>query len=421
MEYIPLLIVLLIFSAFFSSAETAFLSLQRIRLDHHVKEEDPGAVAVSNLLTRPNRLLSAILVGNNLANTGAAVVGGLIAQRVVSGGLGALLAALVVTVLLVLFGEVGPKTVALHHNYRLTTIYALPMRLWAWLMRPVASILDLVTRAVIKVFGDNRESNAEISEAELRTMIGLSAETGAVEADEAQLIHRVFEFGDRQVHEVMVPRTEVVWLANGTSVEHFYEVFAQTPHSRFPIFDGDADNVTGIVGIKEVMRAVAMDEIDDPDAVDAVAGPAYFVPATKSTLDLFREMQLLGHQMAVAVDEWGGTAGIVTLEALLEEMVGQVGEELQPSKPEITALDEGTVHVNGSLSVEEAREELELDIPEGPYDTIAGFFLSQAGHIPRQGEFIIFETHRIAVIEMRSLKIQLLQITSEPVPPESSP
>ncbi len=413
MEYVPLLIALLIFSAFFSSAETAFLSLQRIRLEHHVKEEDPGAAAVSALLAKPNRLLSAILVGNNLTNTGAAVVGGLIAQKVVSGGLGALLAALVVTVLLVLFGEVGPKTVALHHNYRLTTIYAVPMKFWAWLMRPFASLLDLVTRAVIKIFGDDRESTAQISEAELRTMIGLSAEAGAVEADEAELLHRVFEFGDRQVHEVMVPRTEVVWIPTGTNVAEFRQVFAQTPHSRFPMFAGDADNVIGIVGIKEVMRSVAMGKIDDPDAVDAVAGPAYFVPATKSTLDLFREMQSLGHQMAVAVDEWGGTAGIVTLEALLEEVVGQVGDELQPSKPEIMALDEGTVQVNGSLSVEEARDELGLDIPEGPYDTIAGFFLSRAGHIPRQGEFIILDGYRIAVIEMRGLKIELLQITSE--------
>ncbi len=413
MEYAPLLVALLFLSAFFSSAETAFLGLQRIRLEHHLKEGDPGAAAVAALLARPSRLLSAILVGNNLANTGAAVVGGLIAQKLVSGGLGALLAALVVTVLLVLFGEVGPKTVALQHNYRITTIYAVPMKVWTWVMRPIANILDLVTRAVIAIFGAGRENAAEVSEAELRTMIGLSAEAGAVEADEAELLHRIFEFGDRQVHEVMVPRTEVVWIPTGTNVSEFRQVFAQTPHSRFPMFEGDADNVIGIVGIKEVMRAVAKEEIDDPDAVDAVAGPAYFVPATKSTLDLFREMQALGHQMAVAVDEWGGTAGIVTLEALIEEVVGQVGDELQPSKPEITTLDEGTVQVNGSLSVEEARDELKLDIPEGPYDTIAGFFLSQAGHIPRQGEFIILDEYRIAVIEMRGLKIELLQITSE--------
>ena len=414
MEYIPLLIALLFFSAFFSSAETAFLSLQRIRLEHHVREEDPGASAVAALLEKPSRLLSAILVGNNLTNTGAAVVGGLIAQRIVSGGLGALLAALVVTVLLVLFGEVGPKTVALHHNYRLTTIYAVPMKIWAWIMRPIASLLDLVTRAVIRVSGADRENAEEISEAELRTMIGLSAEVGTLAEEEAKLLHRVFEFGDRQVHEVMVPRTEVVWLSTGTTVDEFYQVFAQTPHSRFPMFDGDADNVVGIIGIKEITRAVANDEIGDPDPVDPIASPAYFVPATKIIVDLFREMQLLGHQMAIAVDEWGGTAGIVTLEALLEEMVGQVGDELQPSKAEITALDEGTVQVHGSLSVEEAREQLSLDIPEGPYDTIAGYFLSQVGHIPHPGEFIMLDGFRIAVMEMHGQKIELLQITSEP-------
>lgn len=201
-------------------------------LEHHLKEGDPGAAAVAALLARPSRLLSAILVGNNLANTGAAVVGGLIAQKLVSGGLGALLAALVVTVLLVLFGEVGPKTVALQHNYRITTIYAVPMKVWTWVMRPIANILDLVTRAVIAIFGAGRENAAEVSEAELRTMIGLSAEAGAVEADEAELLHRIFEFGDRQVHEVMVPRTEVVWIPTGTNVSEFRQVFAQTIRRR---------------------------------------------------------------------------------------------------------------------------------------------------------------------------------------------
>lgn len=411
MEYAVLFIILLLLSGFFSSSETAFLSLQRIKLASYVREKRTGAEAVSALLDTPARLLSAILIGNNLVNTGAAIVGGIIAQRLVSGGAGALLAALVVTVFLVVFGEVGPKTVALHHSFRLSALYAVPMRLWTRLMQPLGGALELVSKAVITLTGGEQESATTMSEAELRFMIGLGAEMGAVPEREALLLHRVFDFGERRVHEVMVPRTEVVWVAKGTSVRDFRAVFAEAPHSRFPMFDEDPDHVVGIVGIKEVMRASAKGELADEDPVEKIARPAYFVPETRGIFDLFREMQSLGHQMAVAIDEWGGTAGIVTIELLLEEVVGQVRDELRPAKPEIRALDAETVQVSGSLSIEEAREELGLALEEGPYDTIAGFVLSRLGHIPHPGESVIVGEHLLTVGEMRGLKIETLQIT----------
>jgi putative hemolysin len=412
LEYFLILVALLVLSSLFSSAETAFLSLQRMKLEHYVREGRPGARAVSRLLERPRRLLSAILVGNNLTNTGAAIVGGLIAQRIVSGGVGALLAAITITVLLVVFGEVGPKTVALHHNYALSRVYAIPLSLWTRLMTPVVSLLDLLARSLIRILGGEAErERMEVSEAELRMLIGISVEAGSVEEAEAELLNKVFHFGDRQVHEVMVPRTETVWLPRGTTVRDFYQVFAGAPHSRFPMFETDPDHVIGIIGIKDVLRAVARGEMNEDDLVERVLRPGYFVPETKFVAQLFREMQAGGYQMAIAVDEWGGTAGIVTIELLIEEMVGRVRDELLAVEEEIRTIDRDITQVDGSLSIDEAREGLGLDIPDGPYDTVAGYVLSVLGHIPREGEFVILDGCQITVAEMRGLKIESLRVT----------
>ncbi len=411
MEYGLLLVVLLILSAFFSSAETAFLSLQRIKLEHYVREGRPGAEAVAALLAQPSKLLSAILIGNNLVNTGAAIVGGIIAQKIVSGGLGALVAALAVTALLVIFGEVGPKTVALNHNFRLSRTYAFPMSLWARLMRPVSALLDLVSRGIVKMFGGEENAGVSISEAELRMMIGMSSESGEVEEAEAELLHRVFTFGDRHVHEVMVPRTEAVMIDRHASIADFYATYLRSPHSRFPIFDDSPDKVVGILGIKDVLSSISSGDVTAASPIEPLMRSGLFVPETKLIGELFREMQATGNQMAIGVDEFGGTAGIVTLEQLLEEMVGTVRDELADSDVEITLIDEHTTEVDGALSVEEARDELGIDIPEGPYDTIAGYVLSLLGHIPKVGETVTLSHHRITVAEMRNLKVELLRVT----------
>jgi putative hemolysin len=411
MEYVVLLLGLIVLSAFFSSSETAFLSIQRIRLEHYVREGRPGAQAIATLLARPSRLLSAILIGNNLVNTGAAIVGGIIAQRVVSGGLGALVAALTVTVLLVIFGEVGPKTVALNHSFELSRFYSFPMSVWSRLMQPISAALDLLSRGIANIFGDSRENSISISEAELRMMIGLSSEAGEVAKDEAQLLHRVFNFGDRQVHEVMVPRPDAVMIERHATIADFYATYLTSPHSRFPLYEDSPDKVVGVLGIKDVLSAISSGEVTAASPIAPLARNGLFVPETKNAGELFRDMQATGNQMAIAVDEFGGTAGVVTLEQLLEEMVGTVRDELAESSEEITTIDETTTEVDGSLSIEEARDQLGIDIPEGPYDTVAGYVLSRLGHIPVTGEAVVLGDHRLMVAEMRNLKVELLRVT----------
>jgi putative hemolysin len=231
-----------------------------------------------------------------------------------------------------------------------------------------------------------------------------------MEEHEAELLDRVFHFGDRHVHEVMTPRTEAVGIEKQATLADFYAVYGGAHHSRFPIYDESLDSVVGILVIKDVLTRLAAGEIDMSSPVEPLARQALFVPETKLIGELFREMQASGDQMAIAIDEFGGTAGIVTLEQLLEEMVGQVRDELWPQEAEIMPIDERTTQVDGSLSIEEAREELALDIPEGDYDTVAGYVLSLLGHIPKVGESVTLDGYRIMVAEMRGLKIELLRV-----------
>jgi putative hemolysin len=261
------------------------------------------------------------------------------------------------------------------------------------------------------LFGAQAGVTQTVTEAELRMLIDIGAEEGAVEEAEAELLERVFHFGDRRVNEIMVPRTEVVWLAKGTTIADFYKTFAQSPHSRFPVYEGSQDNVVGIVNIKDVLRGLSRSELTQMSPIDLAMRPALFVPETKFVGTLFFEMQRSGHQMAVVVDEYGGTAGVVTLEMLLEELVGYVSDELRRHGEEFVTVDERTFQIDAGMTIHDANEELNLSLPEGEYETVAGFVLSHLGHIPEEGEQFTFNGLRFAVTKVLGHKIEEVTVT----------
>jgi len=244
-------------------------------------------------------------------------------------------------------------------------------------------------------------------------LIDIGAEEGAFGEQEAALMERVFRFHDRRVNELMVPRTEVVGLEAGTTAEDFYKTFNETPHSRFPVYRESLDSIIGVVNIKDVLRAVAQGRAGEETPIDALVRPAYSVPETKLAGELLVEMQERRAQLALVVDEYGGTAGIVTLEILLEEMVGPVVDELGRPEPEFQTIDERTVRVDGGMSVHEARAELDLPIPEGDYETVAGYVLSLLGHLPAEGEQVESDGLEITVTEVDERKIEQLVITRQ--------
>ncbi len=394
-----------------NSIEIAVVSVNRIRVRHLAEGGSRAAQALERLHREQERFFAAIVVFQNITVVLAAMVASLIAVDLAGAG-GVVVASILLAFVTALFADLTPKVLAAHASERYALLVALPAEGLTRIMAPVITVLAFIPNLLSRaIFGIRLEAGPSVSEAELRMLIDISAETGSVAEEEAELLGRVFHFGDRRVHEVIVPRTEVVWLAAGTKVRDFYGVFAETPHSRFPVYDGNPDNVIGIVGIKDVLKALATGEMDGDSDIERVLRPVDFVPETKAIGELFREMQASGSQMAIAVDEYGGTAGVVTLEILLEEMVGTMRDELRPSEEEILEIDATTVQVDGSLSVEEARADLGIEIPEGPYDTIAGFLLSRLGHIPREGESLSFDGRRITVLEMKGPKIEVLRVT----------
>ncbi|HLG11511.1 MAG TPA: hemolysin family protein [Dehalococcoidia bacterium] len=394
-----------------NSLEIAVIGANRIRVRHLAEQGSRRAIALQRLLGEQERFFASTVLLQNILVVVAATSASLVAGEV-AGAQGIIAAIFITPLITSQFGELIPKVLAAHAREGFALYVALPAEAMTAVLGPIVRAQGILPGFLSrKLFGVSLETGPSVSEAELRMLIDISAESGTMAEAEAELLDRVFHFGDRRVHEVMVPRTEAIGIDRQATLHDFYAVYADAHHSRFPVWDESPDKVVGILGIKDVLSAVSAGTIAPQSPVEPLARPALFVPETKLIGELFRQMQASGDQMAIAVDEWGGTAGIVTLEQLLEEMVGQVRDELRPGEEEITPIDERTTEVDGSLSVDEARDELGIDIPEGEYDTLAGYVLSQLGHIPKVGEIVALDGWRITVEEMRGLKIELLKVT----------
>jgi putative hemolysin len=410
--YLVLLILCLLLSAFFSSSETAFISLQRIRLEHLLETKVRGAKQVATMVERPEKLLSTILLGNNFVNTAAAALATFIAVSF-WGAEGILIATIVITIVLLIFCETTPKTIATRHAEKLSLAFVRPIEALSWLLTPFVVALSWIASGFSKLFGGTPVPRSLATEEEIRTMISVGHKEGTVEEGEAEMLHKVFEFGDRPVREAMVPRTEVVWVEKGTKLADFLNLYAQYPLSRFPIYEGNRDNVVGILSVKDIVMAQAKGTFNEENSIDDLIRPAYFAPETKRISELFAEMRDRNYRMTVVIDEFGGTAGIVSLSRLMEEIVGPVGDELAAIEKEYETINEYTFSIDGGMRIEQANEEMGLELPEGDYETVAGFVLHLLGRIPKQGEQLRYKGLRIVITEMRGRKIEKIVLTKE--------
>ncbi len=412
--YLVLFLVCLLLSGFFSSSEVAFISLQKIRLRHLVDSGVSGAAQVAKITEHPERLLTTILLGNNLVNTAAAALGASIFIAMLGPGRegqAVLFATIAVTFLLLIVGEVAPKTLATRIGERLAFIYLRPMQVLSWVLYPFAVVLAKTGTGLARIFGSEAAPKRLVTEGEIRTMISMGREEGAVEQAEADMVERVFRFGDRQVNEVMTPRPDIAWVEKGTNLDDFLAIYAESPHSRFPVYEENVDNIIGILWIKDVLLAQAQNVINEQSSVTELARPVYFVPESKVIGELFTEMQAAGNQMAVIVDEYGGTAGLVSLEQLAEEIVGHLGDELARGDKRFEVIDTNTFQIDGGMRLEQANEELNLGLPEGDYETVAGFVLSILGQIPKEGEQLRYQDLTLTITEMKGVKIEKLLVT----------
>jgi len=413
--YIISFVIFVLLSAFFSSAETAFISLQRFRLEHMVETKVKGATRVARLIRQPAKLLSTILLANNFVNTAAAALATVVAISLWGEHQGVLYATLITTIILLVFGDATPKTIGTHHAEKLAVTYARFVEILSWILTPFVFVLSWIVSGFTKMISGTPVPRSLVTDDEIRTMISVGHKEGTVEASEAKMLHNVFDFGDSPVNEVMIPRPEVIAIEKGTKIGDYLALFAEHPLSRFPVYAENMDNVVGIISLKDVLMGLAKGTVEKESPIDPLIRPAYFAPATKRINELFAEMQARNYHLAVIVDEYGGTAGIVSLSVLIEEIVGPVGDELAAAGKDYEVINEHTFQIDGSMRIEEVNKEMGLDLPDGngTYETVAGFILSLLGHIPRAGEQLRYKSLKLVITRMRGMKIEEILVTKE--------
>ncbi|MBI3743801.1 MAG: HlyC/CorC family transporter, partial [Chloroflexi bacterium] len=274
---------------------------------------------------------------------------------------------------------------------------------------PLASVLSHGASFMLRPILRGRRRAPSVSEEELQSLVKLGRTEGTFDETEAEIINKTIRFADLRAREIMTPRTEIVWLERSTTLSVFLKVFAKTPHMRFPVFDGEQDNVVGILAVRDILRAFADGRLKDTDRVAILSRPAHFFPETKPVDNLLKEMRGKHDPMVLLVDEHGSIAGLLTLQQIVGEIVGDITDE--GTEADFQHIDEKTIQIEGSMRLEEANVRLHLGLPEGEYETLAGFLLARLGRIPRQGEQIGYDGLRFTISEMRGVKIERVKVT----------
>jgi putative hemolysin len=282
-------------------------------------------------------------------------------------------------------------------------LFVYPMRVFVFVFTPITFLLGFLT------LRSDSARRQVAGEDEIRILVTSGVAEGVIEEEEAELVDRIFSFGDRQVLELLTPRREIIWIEEGTTFSQFLSLYLLNSHTRFPVYKDDIDNVVGILAVKDVLRARAADEISEDSVItDLMRGPI-FVPETKDAWELFREMGESRSQITLGVDEYGTITGLVTLKALIGNIVGSVDDEADMREP-VTAVGEKAFQVEGIMSVDDANETLSLDIPDGEYNTVAGYLLNEIGRIPSEGELVTLNDLSILVAKMQGTKIEKLVV-----------
>ena len=406
-----ILAIFLILSAFFSASETAFIALPRARLLHLVSTGRAGAGRVSRLIQHPERFLATVLLSNNLVNTAAAALATVLVVELIGNPLvSALVSTIGITLILLLFCESLPKTIAWHRSERVAFFASRPLSVVGFALSPAVSVVQGFATVSSRALGISGDTAPMVSEEEIRTLIAAGAQTGTVEADEAELLEKVFRFGDRQMREVATPRTEIVWLEKGATLSEFLAVYGQYSHTRFPVYEGSKENVVGILSVKDVLTGLSSGQLKPGGDVTTLLREAYIVPETKSVRDTFAEMRQARHTVALTFDEFGGIAGLATTKQLLEVIVGQVGDEGPAPEEAVTHLGGDSYLVDAAVGVTDINDELGLTIPEGDYQTLAGFILARLGRIPETGDSVEYDDLTITIKAMDGVRIDRVEL-----------
>ena len=404
---IALFLICILLSAFFSSSEVALIGITRAKVRTLLNEKRPGADALAQLKESPNKLLTTILIGNNIVNIAAAAIATAIAIQLF-GDVGVGIATGFVVIILLIFGEITPKVYAAGASEDFALKIARPVLYLSYIFSPVIWVVDRVSSVLRQHHGG---SAASVTEEEIKEWIDVGTEEGTIEEEEQDMLYSVLEFGDTTAREIMTPRVDVTVMEDTTPFAGAVRIFNETGFSRIPVYHDKTDNITGILNVKDVFSAMVSPR---KEAITEIMYDPFFVPETKKIDDLLRELRVRRIQIAVVIDEYSSFAGIVTVEDILEELVGDIQDETDTEEPRIQKSMEGVYIVDAQMWVEDLNKQLGITLPVSEsYETLGGLLIDRIGHIPQHpGEKVDIDLSgaTLVVLQMHGRRINKVKV-----------
>ena len=406
--YLVILAACTVGSGFFSGSETALIGISKERV-HQLASESKAGRRVEQLISDPERMLSTLLVANNVVNVLAAAVATTLFIGLVGEQWGPWLATAAVTAVILVFGEITPKTLATRYPERFALAVAPAIWQLSRVLAPLASFFGAITRGILRLLRvPVRGDSDAVTDADIRALAELGHRDGQIEEVERKIIDALFDLADRPIREVMTPRVDIVSLTAPVTMDEVREGVAATGHSRFPVTGGDLDDLLGILFVKDLLQR----SVDaTPDDIATLLRFPQFMPETATILDALTEMRQRKFAIACVVDEHGGVEGIITAKDLLAELVGELQDEYDPGAPSVVRIGPKQWVSDGRLPIEDLSTEIGRSFPAGPYSTVAGFFMAAAGHVPDEGDSIDVDGVRLTVLDTERNRVDRIDVS----------
>lgn len=404
---IIILIVLILLNAYFAATEIAFISLNKTKIEKQANEGNKKARKIEKMLEKPSEFLATIQIGITLAGfLSSAFASDAFANILAPSlnkifpmlsiqilkGISIILITIILSFFTLVFGELVPKRLAMKYYEKISFSSINAIKFLSVITAPFVKVLSYTTNAISKIFGIDEAEKEIVTEEELKMLIDESEEKGAIKQEEKEMIHNIFEFNDITVYEVMTHRTDVYAIEINSDINDIIKDLDDYKYSRIPVYEETIDNIKGILFVKDLLKYL---HAKKTVKIKNIIREAYFVSENKPINELFKNLQKSKMQMAIVVDEYGGTAGIVTMEDLLEEIVGNIFDEYDEIENDYTKIDDNTFLINGNVSINNLKKILQTDIPEGEYETLSGYLINILGRLPKESENTIIETKKV--------------------------
>ena len=399
------LVGLLIFSAFSSAAELAFVVSNKIKIEIRARKNDLSAKKALYFLKNPQYFFSTILIMNNIINVAFASTATIFLYTAFNLSEGEIL--IVSTIALLIFGELLPKYFAREFADAIIMMAIIPIRFISIILHPIVKLTSSISSILTRSENQNEENISFLfGKEDMQDLIDEGSEAGKVDEDDSDVISKVFELGEQKVYEAMTPRTDIVGVEINSSIDDVINTFIESGYSKIPVYEESLDNIKGIV--------LTYDMFKSPESLKSVMREVVFVPETKKTLDTLNELLEKRLSIAIVVDEFGGTAGLITVEDIIEEMLGEIRDEYDEDEEVLKKIDSSSYVISGRVEIDRINEEFELNIPEGDYETIGGFIITNIGRIPSRGEIIEIPPYKIQILYSDKTKIDLIKVFIDP-------